>query len=88
MSQDDDIYRPLPDRTVVDEQRGQVRCDRCKESIPLPRGVSIWVLQVLRGFRAAHRFCQEGGGRRCYFQSPPPMVPDQRPAAQQQGKVA
>ena len=48
--------------TVIDAKKGVLRCDRCKDEVPIPLGSVDWVIGVIRAFGKGHRYCKPGRG--------------------------
>jgi len=45
-------------RTVVDAATQTMRCDVCKDEVPIPLGSLGWVAAVCEAFDRAHRGCR------------------------------
>jgi hypothetical protein len=50
-------------RTVVDAITQTMRCNVCKDEVPIPLGSLDWVAAVCLAFDKAHRACKGNPGR-------------------------
>ena len=51
------------DATVVDAITKTMRCEVCKEEVPIPLGKIDWTSSVMQAFVVAHRGCDGRKGK-------------------------